>query len=211
MDLADAITKLNDGKEKRPRRQIEALQKLNDIFNLNLDEAEREYVQENFSSSTPTSKEAVRTTPRVHGRVTRNNTPGMIPTSEGGGERDRAEDIDWNLTKVEQERVNEYEWSRVPTYEGDSRNDGVATSEGGKEHQPATQEDNYYDCLSEDNEEDEEMEPEPIPTAGNCTICLKLLRDQRNRRRQERNENRRKARERLLPYTLTNWSIKKHW
>ena len=175
MDLTDAIAKLNDGKEKKPRRQIEALQKLNNIFNLNLDEAEREYVQQHFSSSTPTSKEAVRTAPRVHGRVTRNNTPGMIPTSEGGGKRGRAEDIDWNLTKAEQERVNEYEWRRVPTYEGDSRNDGVATSEGGKEHQPAKKEDNFYDCLSEDDEEDEEMEPEPIPTAGNCTICLKIM------------------------------------
>ena len=87
MDLTDAIAKLNDGKEKRPRRQTETLQKLNNIFNLSLEKAEREYVQQHFSSSTPTSKEAVRKAPRVHSRVTRNNTPGMIPTSEGGGKR----------------------------------------------------------------------------------------------------------------------------
>ena len=82
MNLADAIIKLNDGKEKRPQRQIEALQKLNSIFNLNLKEAEQEYVQQNFTSSTPTSKEVTRMAPRVHDRVTRNNTPGMILTSE---------------------------------------------------------------------------------------------------------------------------------
>ena len=39
------------------------------------------------------------------------------------------------------------------------------------------------------------MEPEPIPTAGNCTICQKIMRDLRNKRRQERNENRKTARE----------------
>ena len=48
MDLTDAIAKLNDGKEKKPRRQIEALQKLNKIFNLNLNEAERESMCNNI-------------------------------------------------------------------------------------------------------------------------------------------------------------------
>lgn len=87
MDLVDAIIKLNDGKEKRPRQQIKALQKLSNIFKLNLKETEKEYVQQHFSSSTPTSKEAIQIAPRVHGRVTRNNTPGMTPTSKGGGKR----------------------------------------------------------------------------------------------------------------------------
>ena len=40
MEITDAIIKLNDGKERRPQRQIKALQKLSDIFNLNLKEAE---------------------------------------------------------------------------------------------------------------------------------------------------------------------------
>ena len=160
-----------------------------------------EYVQQHFSSSTPTSKESIRTAPRVHGRVTRNNTPGMIPTSEGGGKRSRAEDIDLNLTEAEQERVNEFRWCRVPTYEGGRNNKRVATSEGGKKHESPEQEDelsdNFYDCLEEmeEAEEDEEMEQDPGPMPGNCDICQSILRDQRNRRRLERNQNRKKARE----------------
>ena len=108
MDLSDAIMKLKEAKEKKPRRQIEALQKLSDIFNIDLEEAEKKYVRDNFSSSAPTSKAAVRTAPRVHGRVTRNNTPGIIPTSEGGGNRGRTEDVDWSLTKTEQDQVDEF-------------------------------------------------------------------------------------------------------
>ena len=118
MDLRDAIMKLKETKEKRPRRQIEALQKLSDIFNNDLDKAEQQYVHDSFLSRAPTSKSAVRTVPRVHGRVSRNNTPGVIPTSEGGGKRGQAEDANWSLTKAEQERTNEFKWSRVPTYEG---------------------------------------------------------------------------------------------
>ena len=87
MELRDAIMKLKEAKEKRPQRQIEALQKLSDIFNVDLEKVEQQYMRENFSSSAPTSKAAVRTAPRVHGRVTRNNKPGIIPTSEGGGKR----------------------------------------------------------------------------------------------------------------------------
>ena len=125
MDLTNAIIKLNDGKEKIPRRQIEALQKLSKIFKVNLKEVEKEYVQQHFSSSTPTSKESIRTAPRVHSRVTRNNTPGMIPTSEGGGKRSRTDDIDLNLTEAKQERVKEFIWCRVPTYEGGRDNKRV--------------------------------------------------------------------------------------
>ena len=118
MDLRDAIMKMKEAKEKKPRRQIEALQKLSDIFNVDLEKEEQQYMRENFSSSAPTSKKAVRAAPRVHGRVTRNNKPGIIPTSEGGGKRRRTEDNDWSLTKAEQERINEYKWNQVPTYEG---------------------------------------------------------------------------------------------
>ena len=60
MDLSDAIRKLRETREKRRQRQIEALQKLSSIFDLNLKEAEQEYVRQNFSSGTPTSKEAIR-------------------------------------------------------------------------------------------------------------------------------------------------------
>ena len=67
---------------------------MSDIFNIDLEEAEQKYEHEHFLSSAPTSKAAVRTAPRVHGRRTRNNTPGIIPTSEGGGKRSREEDSD---------------------------------------------------------------------------------------------------------------------
>ena len=87
MDLRDAIMKMKEAEEKKPRRQIEALQKLSDIFNIDLEKAEQQYMRENFSSSAPTSKAAVRAAPRVHGRVIRNNMPGIIPTSKGGGKR----------------------------------------------------------------------------------------------------------------------------
>ena len=128
-------------------------------MDLNLEEAEQEYVRRHFSSSAPTSKTAVRMAPRVHGRVTRNNTPGMIPTSEGGGKRGRAEEIDWSLTKAEQERVNEYNWSQVPTYEGGRSCKRLATSKGGNKHEPPEQDENMYDCLDEEDEEVEERKP----------------------------------------------------
>ena len=132
----------------------------------------------------------------MHGRVTRNNTSGIIPTSEGGGKKRRAEDIDWTLTKAEQERVNEYKWSQVPTYEGDRGSKRVATSEGGNKAKQEEPEKNFYDCLSEEDEPDEEMEPAPTSSAGGVSgICQDILRDLRNKRRQERNANRRTARE----------------
>ena len=89
----------------------------------------------------------------MHGRRTRNNTPGIILTSEGGGKRSQAEDVDWSLTKAEQERTNEFKWSRVPTYEGGRESKRVATSEGGKKNEPPEQEENFYDCLREEETE----------------------------------------------------------
>ena len=59
MDLRDVIMKMKEAKEKKPKRQIEALQKLSDIFNVDLEKEEQEYMRENFSSSAPTSKTAV--------------------------------------------------------------------------------------------------------------------------------------------------------
>ena len=136
MDLTEAIVKLKERKEKRPWQQIEALQKLSNIFDIDLEKAEEEYVRQNFSSSAPTSKAAVRMVPRVHGRVTCNNTPGIIPTSKGGGKRGQAEEIDWSLTEAEQERVNEYNWSQVLTYESGQRSKRLATYEGVTKHEP---------------------------------------------------------------------------
>ena len=87
----------------------------------------------------------------------------MIPTSEGGGKRSRAEEIDWTLTEAEQERVNEYKWSQVPTYEGGRKSKRLATSKGDAKHEPPEEDINMYDCFSDEDEEDEELEPEPRP------------------------------------------------
>ena len=160
---------------------------MSDIFNIDLDKKEQKYVRKNFSSSAPTSKTAVRAALRVHGRKTRNNTPGIIPTSEGGGKRSRAEDVDWNLTKAEQERTNEFKWSRVPTYEGGRESKRVATSEGGKKSEPPEQEENFYDCLdeqdmdmydclSEDDEEDDDT-PDKEKTQSSMIILRKPMKD----------------------------------
>ena len=98
-----------------------------------------------------------------------------------------------NLTEAEQERVNEFRWCRVPTYEGGRNNKRVATSEGGKKHESLDLEDelsdNFYDYLEEieEAEEDKEMEQDPGPMPGNCDICQSILREKRNRRRLERN------------------------
>ena len=64
--------------------------------------------------------------------MTRNNKPGILPTregeqrrprpstgkapaatSEGEKKRRREEEIDWTLTKAEQEQINEDVWTRV--------------------------------------------------------------------------------------------------
>ena len=59
IDLTEALLRLNEGHETRPQRHIEALQKLSSIFKMNLKEASRAYEKKHFSSSEPTSKEAV--------------------------------------------------------------------------------------------------------------------------------------------------------
>ena len=64
--------------------------------------------------------------------MTRNNTPGILPTtegeqrrprpstgesplatSEGDRKRRKKEESEWKLTKAEQERVNEFKWKRA--------------------------------------------------------------------------------------------------
>ena len=50
-----------------------------------------------------------------------------------------------------------------------------------------------YDCLSDDNEEDEELEDPEAPTKG-CPLIQKIIRQVRNQEKEERNESRRNAR-----------------
>ena len=51
------------------------------------------------------------------------------------------------MTKAEQEQVNEYNWSQVPTYEGGRRSKRLATTEGGAKHEPPEEDVNMYDCF----------------------------------------------------------------
>ena len=86
--MVDTIKKLTTKEEVRPRRQIEALQKLGNVFKLNLGEDNSGGEITATTSTTPTTKAAVRKTPRVHGRLTHNNTPGILPTFEGGNKNE---------------------------------------------------------------------------------------------------------------------------
>ena len=60
-------------------RHGQALEKLAKIFETATDKLETRHEHRVKTSSTPTTKSNIRTAPRVHSRVTRNNTPGIIP------------------------------------------------------------------------------------------------------------------------------------
>ena len=124
---------------------------------------------------------------------------GMIPTSEGGGKRGRAEDIDWDLTKAEQEQVNKFKWSRVPTYEGDCGRKRVAISEGGNKPEPPEEEEIFYDCMSEEDKPDEEMKPVLKAASSTSEICQKILIEMRNKKRQEENVGKQENCKRGMP------------
>ena len=84
--------------------------------------------------------------------------------------------------------MNEYNWSQVPTYEGGWRSKRLATSESGARHEPPEEEVNMYDCFSDNNEEDEEMEPESTEIKG-CPLIQKITQDIRNEEKQACNES----------------------
>ena len=89
IELADAIKNLTTKEEVRPKLQIEALQNLSNICKLNLGEDNIGGEITATTSATPTTKVAVRQTPRVHKRLTRINTLGMLPTFKGGNKNER--------------------------------------------------------------------------------------------------------------------------
>ena len=60
-------------------RHAKALEQLTNIFETATEKLEKRHENKTQTSSTPTTREKVRTTPRVHARLTRNNTPVMIP------------------------------------------------------------------------------------------------------------------------------------
>ena len=78
-DLLIAIKKLQSQEAAQLGRHVNALKKLSEIFQgkmINLDTRGRE---EPKITSSPTKPENLIKTPRVHSRVTRINTPGIIP------------------------------------------------------------------------------------------------------------------------------------
>ena len=60
-------------------RHGKALEQLTNIFETATEKLEKSHENRTQTLSTPTTREKIRTTPRVHSRLTRNNTPGMIP------------------------------------------------------------------------------------------------------------------------------------
>ena len=79
-DLVDAIQKLQGVEMRNPGRHTAALETLANFF-----KGETEHLPEGTNpgpqtSTNPTQPEDIRTTPRVHTKHTRNNTPGIIPT-----------------------------------------------------------------------------------------------------------------------------------
>ena len=60
-------------------RRGQALEQLAKIFETATEKLETRHENRTQTSSMPTTKANVRTTPRVHSRLTRNNTPGIIP------------------------------------------------------------------------------------------------------------------------------------
>ena len=58
---------------------MQALERLAEIFNTATMNLENWHVLTTPTSTIPTTPANIRTTPRVHQRVTRNNTPGIIP------------------------------------------------------------------------------------------------------------------------------------
>ena len=131
IELVGAIKKLTAEEEVRPRRQIEALQKLSDIVKLNLGKDKAGDEITTTTLATPTTRAAIRETPRVHERLTRNNTPGILPTFEGGKQKES-----------------------LATFEGEKQRKRAKV-----QNEPTQT--NYYDRLKETTEDDEEMEQEP--------------------------------------------------
>ena len=63
-------------------RHVQDLEKLAKIFDNATDNLETQQQNSAQTSSTPTTRANIRATPRVHARVTRNNTPGIILTQQ---------------------------------------------------------------------------------------------------------------------------------
>ena len=88
-DLLEAVRRVQGLEERNPGRHTQALETLAKIFRGTTEHLPAETAHRQQTSTNPTEPSAIRHTPRVHTRVTRSNTPGIItqpgpPISEGG-------------------------------------------------------------------------------------------------------------------------------
>ena len=94
VSLTRAIQKILKEPSISTGQHIQALEQLTKIFETATEKLETRHEHRVQTSSTPTTKANIRTDPRVHSRVTRNNTPGItllqnatpIANTEGGKE-----------------------------------------------------------------------------------------------------------------------------
>ena len=127
IELADTIKHLTAKEDVRPRQQIKAMQKLSNIFKLNLGEDNTGNEITATTSATPITKAAVTEMPRVHGRLTCNNMTRILPTFEAGNKNEKLA-----TSKRGKKRKIPRDWDE-PTQT------------------------NYYDGLKETTDNDEEM------------------------------------------------------
>jgi hypothetical protein len=88
---------------------MEALKRLINIYANHTTNARTANNNFQQTSSTPTTPAAIRKAPRVNGRTTRNNTPGLIPVTTEGAQADTTEGAE-----VEQEREYKTNWYDEP-------------------------------------------------------------------------------------------------
>jgi len=79
-DLIEAIKKLRGLEKNHPGRHTTALEALAKIFKGETEHVPVRAGPEPQTSTNPTQPKEIRTTPRVHTKRTRNNTPGILPT-----------------------------------------------------------------------------------------------------------------------------------
>ena len=161
-------------------------------------------------------KAAVRAAPRSHSRVTQNNTPGILPTtegeqrrprpstgeglsatSEGDRKRRKKEDSELKLTKAEQERVNEFRWTRARSSKGGrlTRTAQQATEGGHKRARDELAANVYHILADEEDEQLEVFKPSMRLFAGHTDYLNRTRVESINEGIKKRNEKRRIARE----------------
>jgi hypothetical protein len=79
-NLTSTLRELQDAPDQAIGRHSEALQKLADIFEKATTALENRHDRQTPTSSNPTAPQQVQEAPRVHQRMTRNNTPGILPS-----------------------------------------------------------------------------------------------------------------------------------